>query len=209
MLSSVAETYSAVFSPELFVLVCGLLIVVYEWRLSTRRMLVGLGKRIGILGIGWALAFAVYQGLPQVFETTPSWMMDATGSIGLGIGLLVIWGVWRLAPWGDLVPGFASLLVAVTVPHLLITPFWDISSHVLYAVVPAGYLVLVDQRFAPLVIVAVGMVAARPLAGAHTWLQSVGGLALGILFLGALYRERFRRPTTGVITRGTREGRSE
>ncbi|WP_277555846.1 hypothetical protein [Halobaculum limi] len=190
MLSSIAVTYSAVFAPELFVLVCGLLIVVYEWRLSTRRLLVGLGKRIGALGIGWALAFVVYQGLPQLFASTPSWILDATGSLGLGIGLLAIWGFWRTASWGTYVPEFAGVLVAVTIPHLLITPFWDISSHVLYAVVPAGYLGLVDRRFFPLVVIALGMVAARPLAGAHTWLESVGGLVLGVLFVGMFFRER-------------------
>lgn len=38
--------------------------------------------------------------------------------------------------------GYALLLVAVTVPHLLVTPFWDISSHVLYTAVPAGYQIL-------------------------------------------------------------------
>jgi hypothetical protein len=30
------------------------------------------------------------------------------------------------------------------------------------------------------------MIAARPLAGAHTWLQSIGGFALGAAFVAAL-----------------------
>jgi len=63
----------------------------------------------------------------------------------------------------------------VTLPHLLLTPFWDVSSHVLYAVVPAGYLVTLDGRFTPFTIVAAGMVVACPLVGAHIWLQSIRG----------------------------------
>jgi hypothetical protein len=50
-------------------------------------------------------------------------------------------------------------------------------------VVSAGYLLLVNLRFAPLAFVAVGMVFARPLAGAHTWLQSIVGLLLSVAFL--------------------------
>jgi membrane-associated phospholipid phosphatase len=92
-----------------------------------------------------------------------------------------------LREWGTVVPGFAALLVGVTVPHLLITPFWDVSSHVLYAVAPAGYLFLVDRRFVPLVVVGLGMVVARPLARAHTWTESIGGLVLASVFLIALF----------------------
>lgn len=187
MLSSVAETYSEVFAPELFVLLCALVTISYEWRHLPARSIPQLGKRVAVLGLGWGIAFAIYQGLPRLFETLPEWGMDATGSIGLGIGLLVIWIGWRVAAWGEIVPTFTFLLVAVTIPHLLITPFWDISSHVLYAIVPAGYLALVDRRFLPLVVIAVGMVIARPLAGAHTWLQSVGGLTLGAIFLGMFF----------------------
>jgi len=97
---------------------------------------------------------------------------------------LLIAFAWHLWDWGDLVPGFSTPLVIVTVPHLVITPFWDISTHVLYVVVPAGYLQAVNARFAPLSVVAVGMVAAWPLAGVHTWLQSVAGLALGVASVG-------------------------
>ncbi len=32
------------------------------------------------------------------------------------------------------------------------------------------------------------MVFAWPLAGAHTWAQSIGGLLLGVVFLGGLLR---------------------
>jgi hypothetical protein len=188
MLTDAARAYSELFSPEYFVLVCSLLLVGYEWRESTPRSVAGLGARVGAVGAGWAVAFAVYRGLPRALGTVPEWGPDATGSAGLGVGVAGIWLAWRLRGWGERVPAYAAVLVAATVPHLLVTPFWDVSSHVLYAVVPAGYLTVTDRRFAPLAAVALAMVAARPLAGAHTWAQSVGGLALGAACLVALRR---------------------
>lgn len=188
MLTDIAQTYSEVFAPEFFVLFCSLLAIGYEWRVDAKRSVVGLGARVSVLSLGWAVALVIYQGVPGLVGTLPEWGTDVTGSAGLGVGVLLIWFVWRLRGWGDLVPGFALHLVGVTVPHVLIAPFWAVSSHVLYAAVPAGYLLLVDDRFAPLFLVAVGMVFARPLAGAHTWLQSIGGLVLSLAFLIALVR---------------------
>lgn len=185
MLTEAARVYSDVFAPELFVLGCGLLCIGYEWHQRPGRTRTGLGARVGVLAVGWAIGLVIYEGVPALVGTVPEWGPDATGSAGLGVGVLLIALAWRLRAWGDLVPGFSALLVVVTVPHLIITPFWDISTHVLYAVVPAGYLQAVDVRFTPLSVVAVGMVAARPLAGAHTWLQSVAGLALGVVSVGA------------------------
>lgn len=188
MLTETAQLYSDVFTPELFVLLCGVLLIGYEWRGLADRSPAGLGARLGVLALGWAVALVIYEGVPLLFESTPTWASDATGSAGLGVGILLIWLGWRRFEWGSHVPVFSALLVGVTVPHLLITPFWDISTHVLYTVVPAGYLGLVDTRFAPLTLVALGMVFARPLAGAHTWPQSVAGLLLGVAFVGASLR---------------------
>ncbi|WP_336135379.1 hypothetical protein [Natronomonas amylolytica] len=190
MLTDVARTYSEVFAPEFFVLICSLLVISYEWRADSARSFTGLGGRVGVLGLGWVVAFAIYQGVPRILGDLPEWGMDFTGSAGLGVGILLIWFVWRRRDWGDLVPAFSLLLVAVTVPHLLITPVWDVSSHVIYAVVPAGYLLVVDTRFTPVAFIAVGMVVARPLAGAHTWLQSIVGLLLSVVVLVGLVRFR-------------------
>jgi hypothetical protein len=187
MLTDAARTYSTLFAPEMFVPLCGLLVVAYEWRAVPERTLAGFGTRVGVFAVGWVVAFAVYRGVPRLLATTPEWGPDAAGSAGLGLGIGVVWLGWRLRSWGGLVPGFALALLAVTGPHLLVTPVWDISSHVLYAMTPAGYLALVDRRFAPLSLVPAGMVFARPLAGAHTWVQSTGGFVLALACLLALY----------------------
>lgn len=188
MVSEAAVTYSAVFAPELFVFLCGLCVIGYEWWRAAYSSLAGLVMRLGVLLAGWAVGFAVYKGVPALLSSVPTWGPDFTGSAGLGLGVLCIWWAWRRLDWGEEVPGFSLALVVATVPHLAVTPVWDVSSHVLYAVVPAGYLVLVDRRFVPLGLVALGMVLARPLAGAHTWAQSVGGLLLGVAVLWAYDR---------------------
>lgn len=200
MVTDAAQLYSEVFSPEYFVLICTLALLAYEWptsdgRTDARQAASGLAARLLTVVVGWVVAFAIYESTELFFDTVPSWGPDFTGSIGLGVGVLVIGGVWRVRDWGGHVPAFATLLFALTVAHTAITPFWDVSSHVAYAVAPAGYLVAADRRFAPLFAVAVGMVAARPLAGAHTWTQSVGGFVLAAAFLSGLrywsdYRER-------------------
>ena len=64
MLGDAARAYSAAFTPELFVLICALLLVGYEWRGDPDRSPRGLAPRIGVVGVGWALAFAVYEGVP-------------------------------------------------------------------------------------------------------------------------------------------------
>lgn len=202
MVTDAAQWYSAAFAPELFVLVCILCLVGYEWREASAASLAGLGARIGGIGLGWAIAFVVYQGLPRLVETVPSWGPDATGSAGLGLGMLVIWGCWRVRDWGHLIPEFSLLLLGVTVPHLLITPFWDVSSHVLYAAVPAGYLFLVTVRFVPFLLVGLGMVVARPLAGAHTWPESIGGLVLSVVALVVLVQYRTPEARRPRIERG-------
>jgi hypothetical protein len=183
MLSDIAQAYAAVFAPELFVLLCSLLLLGSEWRTDSERSRTGLATRLGVVSLGWAVAFAIYQGVPQLVGPLPEWGTDVTASTGLAVGSLLIWVVWRQRDWGDLVPEFALLLVGATIPHLLITPLWAISSHVLYTVVPAGYVSLMNRRFAPLTLVGVGMVGARPLAGAHTWLQSIAGFVLSVVIL--------------------------
>lgn len=193
MAVDIAQAYSDAFAPELFVLFCTLLLLGYERRItrsateSPRR---GLLARLGVVAGAWTLAFAIYQSVPLVFEQTPQWGDDLFGGLGLAAGFACIGLVWRYRRWGRLLPEFAALLIAVTVVHSVVTPFWDVSSHVLYAATPAGYLGVVDRRFAPLAVVPLGMVVSRPLVGAHTWLQSVAGLVLGVLFVAAFVRTR-------------------
>lgn len=190
--SDVARVYSTVFAPELFILLCVVVLVGQEYRRGRPAAARELAPRLGVLGAGWLVGLAIYRGVPLAVGPVPKWVSDSLGSIGLVVALAAIVVAWQLRAWGGLVPGFAGILVAISVPHLVITPFWDISSHVLYTVVPAGALAWVDRRFAVLAAVPAGMVLARPLAGVHTWPQSIAGLALGMLAL--VVYDRIGRP---------------
>lgn len=183
MLQGLARAYSTVFDPALFVLLCGLLLFGHEWRHGRGRSTRDLGVRLAVLSAGWLLGVAVYKGVPLLVGPVPKWIADTLGTMGLVVGFGLIGAVWHLRDWGGPMPAFVALLLAISVPHVLITPFWDISSHVLYTVVPAGALVGLDRRYLLLAIVPVGMVFARPLAGVHTWPQVVAGFALGVAAL--------------------------
>jgi membrane-associated phospholipid phosphatase len=202
MAVDVAQAYSDAFAPEVFVLFCTLLVLGYERRARRTRdrspppsrigspSRRGLIARVGVVAVAWGIAFAIYQSAPLLFERHPSWADDLFGGLGLAVGFAVIGLVWTRRRWGRLVPGFAALLIAVTVVHSLITPLWNVSSHVVYAGAPAGYLWVLDRRFVPLLVIPLGMVVSRPLVGAHTWLQSVAGLAVAGLVVAAFVRRR-------------------
>ncbi|MFB6299015.1 MAG: hypothetical protein ABEH65_02005 [Halobacteriales archaeon] len=191
MLGELAQLYSAVFAPELFMLLCGIVVIGYEWRILHRSFSSRIVGRFGVLVLGWAIAFFTLRGLPRLVPTLGTISTDVLGSIGLAVGMSVIWLVWRWRAWGPFVPQFSAILVGITVIHFLITLRWAISSHVIYTLTPAGYLSFVDRRFLPVLVVPIGMVVSRSLAGAHTWAQSIAGFLLAsVVVLAMTYRWR-------------------
>lgn len=191
----VAELLSTVFTPELVVLAVTLLVVGWElrgvdWRLPE---LVG---RVAVVGVAWALAFAVYQGGPALLSVSAPGGEDFFAGLGLLVGFALIGAVWRRRVWGSLVPAYCLLLVATSAVHVLVVPVWDVSSHVVYAAVPAGFLATVDRRFVALLVVPLGLAWSRVALGAHTLDQSIGALAVAAVLVGAVVSRR--RSETGV-----------
>jgi hypothetical protein len=206
---SVAAAVSTAFTPELFLLLTTLLLVAYERRdgLSLKP----LAARVGVVVGAWALAFAVYQVGPQVAaagvpganaqsaltafpggETRLAVTAfpggdDFFAALGLIVAFAGIGLAWRRFDWGSLLPPYAALIVATSVLHLAIVPFWDASSHVIYAGVPAGALLVVDRRFAPLLAVPPLLVWSRIATGAHTVDEAVGGLLVAGLVVGGAF----------------------
>ncbi|MFB6211450.1 MAG: hypothetical protein ABEI76_07925 [Halobacteriales archaeon] len=196
MLGELARLYSAVFAPELFVLLCGVLLIGYEWRIQMGTFSRQLLPRYAVLAGGWVLAYLILRAIPLVLPAVRAVSTDLLGSVGLGVGLSVIWFAWRWQAWGRFVPEFSKLLLGITVVHALITLSWAISSHVIYTVIPAGYLSVLDRRFWPLLFVPVGMVISRPVAGAHTWTQAIAGFVLAgsvIIAYWRHYADRYTR----------------
>jgi len=188
-----AAAYSTVFAPELFVLEATVLLVAYEWRTrdwSGRALAV----RLGAVLAGLALALAVYEGGPSVLAGAPGGD-DFYASVGLILGFGVIWAAWTRQRVASAGPAYCLLLVAVSVVHAVVVPFWNVSSHVLYATVPVGYLAAVDRRFAVLFVLPGAMVWSRVATGAHTGPEAVAGFALGVALVAAALAVRRNRTT--------------
>lgn len=172
-----AELISAAFAPELFVLGATLLVVGCEpsdddWRSSTFAL------RVSAVLVAFALAFAVYRGGPSAVSGSVPGGDDFFASAGLIVGFAVIWLLWTRREWGIAVPTYSLLLIVTSVLHVVIVPTWDVSSHVLYAAVPTGYLLTVDRRFVVLLAVPLVLVWSRVTLEAHTLGESLGALVV-------------------------------
>jgi membrane-associated phospholipid phosphatase len=168
-------------------------LIYYEWgRQNADRS--ALRLRIGgFLGAG-VLALTPTAGYFLLLGTNPvqatqgnSWEMDALVASGLFIAAGVIWGLWRHFDWGSLVPGMMQAIAAVTVPYAVLSPVWNVSGHVFFALVPTLYLTLVDRRFWPLLAIPVITIGNRIYLDAHTVAQSVGGFLIGTIVVVGLY----------------------
>lgn len=194
MVSLAMQYYPYVVHP-ITVLGSGILLLVYyEWRRddtdrATLWRRVGGFLGAGILGLVPTVAYFLLQGGGIVQSTQGnSWQMDALVGGGILIAAAVTWTLWRRFEWGRLVPNALEVLVAVTVPYLLLSPVWNISGHVTLALMPTLYLTLVDERFWPSLVFPVVMVFNRVYLNAHTWAQSVGGFLLTAVLVVGLYR---------------------
>lgn len=171
-----------------------LLLIHYEWARENldssslwRRVGGFLGA--GVLALLPTVAYFVRGGESILGATRGnSWQMDALVAGGVLIAAVTTWGLWRYFRWGRLVPRAMQVVVAVTVPYALVSPFWNISGHVALALLPTLYLTLVDRKFWPLLVFPVVMVPNRVYLDAHTWAQSIVAFGLTAGIVVALYR---------------------
>lgn len=184
MSSELAQTFAAVFAPEVFLLVCTIGLVGYEWHREITVPVSGLGFRLATVGVAWIIGFLCTE-LPDAMFSAPTeyWVEDLFAGLGITVGFLLIAVVWWWHNWGQYLPEFAVILIVLTVSHSVIVPFWDVSSHVIYTTVPVGYFITLSRRFVPIALIPGGMVVSRPLTGAHTWFQAIGGAILGVAFV--------------------------
>ncbi|WP_247729500.1 phosphatase PAP2 family protein [Halovivax limisalsi] len=191
--SQTMEYYPYVVHPITVLGVGIVLLVHHEWarRDLDRSVLwrrIGAFAGIGLLSLAPTVAYFLVVG-GGVLEATGgnSVVMDALVASGLLIVAGLTWLVWRRFDWGPLVPGAMQALAAVTVPYALVSPFWNISGHVIISLMPALYLTLVHRRFWPLLAFPVIMVPNRIYLNAHTWEQSIGGFLVAALVVGGVY----------------------
>lgn len=192
-LSQAMTYYPYVFHPITVLGVGILLLIHHEWaRQGVDRS--ALWRRIGsffgagLLALVPTVAYFAVTGADPIQSTMGnSWLMDALVAGGLFIVGVATWYVWRRFGWGQLVPGVMVVLVAVTVPYIALSTFWNVSGHVIISLVPALYLTLVDRKYWPLLAVPVVMVPNRIFLDAHTWAQSIGGFLIAAAITLGLY----------------------
>jgi membrane-associated phospholipid phosphatase len=142
----------------------------------------------GLLALGPTVAYFAVTGADPVQATMGnSWAMDALVASGLFITAGVTWFLWKRFDWGSIVPGAMEALAAVAVPYAVLSPVWNVSGHVIIALMPTLYLTLVDRKFWPLLAVPVVMVPNRIYLGAHTWTQAIGGFLIATVVVMGIY----------------------
>ncbi len=193
LLSQAMTYYPYVFHP-ITVLGVGILVLIHhEWTRQDGDQSV-LWRRVGgFLGVGLlalipTVAYFGITGANPIQSTMGnSWRMDALVAVGLFIAGVGMWYLWRHFDWGQLIPGAMVVLIAVTIPYIALSPFWNVSGHVIISLMPALYLALVDRKFWPFLAIPIVMVYNRIFLDAHTWAQSIGGFVIAAAIILGLY----------------------
>lgn len=183
-LSLLMAYYPYLFHPAVTVGGGTLLLMYVEWRREgagrgALRRRFGTLAALGALALLPSLAYMLVAGQgPMETMQGNAWQVDFLVGSGMVLVAGAMWLLWQHAGRGPIVPAAMEALVGVTLPYLALSPFWNISGHVIFATTPALALALVDRRFRPLLAVPAVMVLNRVYLDVHTWGQSVGGLLL-------------------------------
>lgn len=78
---------------------------------------------------------------------------------------------------------YLSLLFLASIPFLVISPFWNISGHVLFSTIPVFFLIIKRKASLFLTLIPIIMVYNRPILNEHTWFQSVFTFFFSILLI--------------------------
>ena len=193
LLQQANQAFPYVFHP-ITVLGVGILVLIHhEWaRQGVDRSAlwhrVGGFLGAGVLALAPTVAYFLVTGRDVIQATKgPGWTMDALVAVGLFIVAGVTWYLWVRFDWGELVPGAMQALALVNLPYAALSPFWDISGHVIIALMPTLYLTLVDRKFWPALLVPVLMIPNRVTLNAHTWAQSIAGFLVAAAVVVGLY----------------------
>jgi len=192
------RAFPYVFHPTT-VLGAGIVVLIYyEWNRqpSDRSPLwkrVGAFLVAGVMALLPTLAFMLVTGQGLMATTKGNaWEVDWLVGGGVLIAAGVTWLLWRRFDWGPLVPGAMVALAAVMVPYLAVSPFWNISGHVIIALMPTLYLTYVDRKFWPANVVPLVMMPNRIYLDAHTWAQVIGGFLVAAVLTTLVFRLRAR-----------------
>ena len=198
-LRTAMHLYPYVFHPAVVIGAGAIVLIYYEWvrqdadtSMLYRRLGVFLGA--GVLSLLPTLAYVLVtgQGLFQVTKGN-AWQVDALVAGGIVLAAGTTWLCWAHFDWGALVPGYMQALVLVTIPYIALSPFWNVSGHVIMALMPTLYVTLVDREFWPTLGIPLVMVPNRIYLDAHTWAQSLTGLVLAAIIVIGVFRVQEHR----------------
>ena len=194
--ATLMEYYPYVFHPAVLIGGGTLLLIYVEWdrqdaSRGALRARVGALLVAGLFSLVPTVAYMVVTGQGPM-ETTRGnvWQVDALVASGLLVVAGSLWFVWRRFEWGTIVPGAMQALAAVAVPYVALSPFWNVSGHVILALMPTLYLTLVDRRFWPLLAIPALMIPNRLYLDAHSADQVVGGLIIAGALVVVVSRRR-------------------
>lgn len=188
--------YPYVFHPGVVVGGGLLLLIFLEWRRQGGRGVpwrrLGTVAGAGLLSLVPTAAYMLVTGQGP-FETMQGnvWEVDALVGSGMLVVAAVVWTVWRRRSWGPLVPVAMEALALVTLPYVLLSPVWNVSGHVVFALMPTLYLTLLARRFAPLLAIPIVMVPNRLYLETHTVDQVVGAFLMTTVLVGWVYYRRW------------------
>lgn len=194
LLSTLMEYYPYVFHPAITIGAGALVLIHHEWTRqgadrSTLYRRVGGFLGAGVLSLVPSLAYMLVTGQgPMETMSGNAWQVDALVAGGIGVAAAVTWLLWWRYDWGSLVPTYMQTLIVVTVPYIALSPVWNFSGHVTMSLMPVLFLVLVDRKFWPLLLVPLVMVPNRIYVDAHTWAQAIGAFVItGALVVGVYW----------------------
>jgi hypothetical protein len=198
-LETVMQYYAYLFHPGVVLGAGATLIIHREWvgqavdRSALYRR-VGAFLGAGVLSLLPTAAYMLATGKgPVEMMQGNAAQVDFLVAGGIVVAAGTTWAVWRYLDWGSIVPHAMVTYVAVGVPYAGLSPFWNVSGHVLLSLTPALYLTLLDRSYWPVMLVPIVMVPNRRIVGAHSWAQAVGAFLIGSAVVVAAFRLSDRR----------------
>jgi len=177
------EIYATVFNPIYYMLFCALIVVYHDAKKTGQLM-----KGVVVTLTAYMIAYATYSTW-YFLPPAPQWVEDFLAVSGLMLGVLIAVLALRKKIFDGIIREAIYIIVALSIPYMAISPFWNISGHVAYTTAPTLYLISLDRRFTLLIVIPLIMVVNRPVVGAHTVAQSIAGFLLAaIIVLIGTYR---------------------
>lgn len=180
------DIYDDVFNPIYFMMLCALVVIYYDSK-KTGKLLQAVAVTIG----AYLIAYATYS-IWYFIQPAPQYIEDFLAVSGLFLAIMIAMLGMIKGIYDGIVMKAIYFLIALSIPYLVISFFWNISGHVAYTTAPVMFLIYLDRRWWPLMTIPLIMIVNRPIVQAHTPEQSVAGFVLAVVVFLGFYLYRWR-----------------